>query len=88
MSVTSYIGKLPLEKTKQIHISGARKENGQWRDAHEALSPEDFQLLEWVLGNCDPIVVTLEYFRKKDTLREQILRLQEKITDSTLHSVV
>jgi len=88
MPVTSYIEKLPLEKTKQIHVSGVRKENGQWRDAHEALSPEDFQLLEWILGKCDPIVVTLEYFRKKDTLREQISRLQEIITDSTLHSVV
>lgn len=62
MPLTLYLEKLPLQKAEQIHISGIRKENGRWSDAHEALSPEDFQLFEWILGICNPAVVTLKYF--------------------------
>jgi len=88
MPVTSYIEKMPLEKTEQVHVSGVRKENGRWRDAHEAPSLEDFQLLEWILGKCNPEIVTLEYFRNKDSLREQILHLQDMITNATIQNVV
>jgi uncharacterized protein (UPF0276 family) len=84
LPVTTYIEKLPLDKTEQIHASGVRKENGRLRDAHETMSPEDFQLLEWILGKCNPTIVTLEYYRNKRSLREQILSLQGIINNTTI----
>jgi hypothetical protein len=36
----------------------------------------DYQLLEFVLERSTPQVVTLEYIRRKDALREQLVRLR------------
>jgi len=77
--VRSYIERFPLAKLKQIHISGVRAKNGSIYDAHESLGEEDYQLLKWVLEKSEPQVVTLEYFRDKEALREQLLHLQEII---------
>jgi hypothetical protein len=74
--VHDYIECLPLDKVEQIHVSGARRKNGLLYDAHEPMQEEDYQLLEWVLGKCQPKAVTLEYFREKQALREQLARLR------------
>lgn len=75
--VHAYIESLPLDKVEQIHASGARRKNGLLYDAHEPLQEEEYQLLEWVLQRCQPEAVTLEYFRDKHALGEQLVRLRE-----------
>ena len=77
--VHAYIERLPLDRLAQIHVSGARVKNGRVHDAHESMGAEDYQLLQWVLGICLPQVVTLEYFRQKEPLRQQLLRLKEMV---------
>lgn len=77
--VHAYIERLPLDRLAQIHVSGVRVKNGRIHDAHESMGAEDDQLLEWVLGMSTPQVVTLEYFRQKEPLREQLLRLKEMV---------
>jgi uncharacterized protein (UPF0276 family) len=77
--VRSYLEKLPLERMMQIHVSGIRKQFGRLRDAHESLQEEDYTLLKWVLGKCQPRVITLEYFRDQEPLRKQLSALREII---------
>ena len=77
--VRSYLEKLPLERTMQIHVSGIREQYGRLRDAHESLQEEDYIVLKWLLGKCQPQVVTLEYFREQATLRKQLWALREII---------
>ena len=64
--VRSYLEKLPLERTMQIHVSGIREQYGRLRDAHESLQEEDYIVLKWLLGKSKPLVVTLEYFREQE----------------------
>lgn len=75
LDVHDYINKLPLEKVRQIHISGPRLKDGYLYDAHEDLQDEDYALLACVLAKKKPEVVTLEYFRDQAKLCEQLLRL-------------
>ena len=79
VEVRSYIERLPLDRLVQVHVSGVRVRHGRLHDAHESMGEEDDQLLEWVLGMSAPQVVTLEYFREKEPLREQLLRLKEMV---------
>ncbi|MFH1446377.1 MAG: DUF692 family multinuclear iron-containing protein [Chloroflexota bacterium] len=75
-----YITALPLERVRQVHISGPRQCNGMLFDAHQSLQEEDYSLLAWVLERVQPTWLTLEYFREEiDTLREQLLHLQALI---------
>ena len=76
LDVHRYLGGLPLEKARQIHVSGPRAKGGVLYDAHEVLAEEDYRVLAWVLARCEPEVVTLEYFRDKQRLREQLVRLK------------
>jgi len=75
--VRNYLEKLPLGRTKQVHVSGIRMKNGILRDVHESMQAEDYALLTWVLGRCKPQVVTLEYFREIEKLREQLCCLRD-----------
>ena len=79
LDVHEYLGGLPLEKTRQIHISGPRAKGGTLYDAHEELMEEDYRLLAWVLERSEPEVVTLEYFKGKQRLREQLVRIRDLI---------
>ncbi len=74
-AVHDYLERLPLEKTRQVHVSGPRPREGALFDAHETLAEEDYALLEWVLARSNPEVVTLEYYREKDALKEQLFKL-------------
>jgi hypothetical protein len=75
----NYLRQLPLDRVQQIHISGVRLVNGHLQDAHESMDEEDYKLLRWALENCEPTMITLEYFREPQVLREQILRIREVI---------
>jgi hypothetical protein len=79
LDVRHYLDGLPLQKVRQIHVSGVRQKGGALYDAHEELQDEDYRLLRWVLKRCYPEVVTLEYFREKDSLERQLKCLQELI---------
>jgi hypothetical protein len=80
-----YVSALPLERVRQVHVSGirygpgcrgTRRRRGRWYDAHESMQEEDYALLAWTLDRCRPEVVTLEYFRQEAALAEQIRRLR------------
>ena len=73
--VYDYLGRLPLDKTRQIHVSGPRPRDGILYDAHQPLADEDYNLLEWALAHTQPEVVTLEYYQEKEPLRQQLSRL-------------
>jgi uncharacterized protein (UPF0276 family) len=79
MDVHKYLECLPLQRTRQIHVSGTRYRNGHHYDAHEPLQEHDYDLLEWTLMRTTPEVVTLEYFREHDALRQQLLKLRQLI---------
>lgn len=75
--VRVYLSALPLKKTVQIHMAGVRRQpDGRLYDAHEALTEEDYRLLEWTLERVQPEWLTLEYFREDPSaLLEQLQRL-------------
>jgi uncharacterized protein (UPF0276 family) len=83
LDVFHYLGRLPLERVVQIHVSGPRRRNGLFFDAHEALREEDWAILDWTLARTRPRVVTLEYFRQRRPLREQLVRLHEAVRGSS-----
>jgi uncharacterized protein (UPF0276 family) len=77
MSVEDYLAELPMERVKQLHISGPRLEGDTLRDAHEPLQVEDYELLEYVLSVTKPWAVTLEYSKEERALLEQVQKLRQ-----------
>jgi uncharacterized protein (UPF0276 family) len=77
MDIYDYLDRLPLERVMQIHVSGPRVRNGHLYDAHESLEKVDYTVLEWVLARTGPRAVTLEYFKERETLREQLLCIRD-----------
>lgn len=76
--VEKYLEQLPLEKVKQIHVTGSRRKEGFLYDAHEQLEPYDYDLLGWTLGIIEPEWLTLEYFKEEsDAVYEQVSKLTE-----------
>jgi len=76
MAVEEYILRLPMDRVDQVHVSGPRMRDGRLFDAHEPLQEIDYRLLEFVLAHSKPKVVTLEYTREVDPLREQLISLR------------
>jgi len=78
MSIETYLLGLPLERVREIHVSGVREMEGVLRDAHEPLREADYELLAWVLRRTKPEMVTLEYFRDNQAaLKEMLIRLRQ-----------
>ena len=78
MTVWDYLDRLPLNRVKQIHVSGVRKKNNILFDTHESLQSFDYEILIWALTHTTPEVVTLEYFLDdKNALRNMLLRIHE-----------
>lgn len=78
IDVKVYLARLPLERVRQIHLSGTREVDGVLRDAHEPLQDTDYDLLDWTLRRTKPEMVTLEYFREDETaLKEMLIRLRQ-----------
>ncbi len=77
--VKSYLSDLPLDHVKQIHVSGVGIKDGMLYDGHKTLGKEDYELLAWILDRAEPGVVTLEYFRGKQALQDQLLRLRAMV---------
>lgn len=77
VEVHQYIEQFPIDRIRQIHVSGVREKKGHLFDAHEPMREGDYKLLEWVLGISSPEVVTLEYFREKEPLKKQLVQLRQ-----------
>lgn len=80
--IYDYLQKLPLERTVQIHISGPRVRQQVLQDAHEPMQAEDYQLLEWAMQRTQPQIVTLEYFKDKQALANQLFQLSSILSRS------
>lgn len=77
--IRDYIKQLPLNRIKEIHINGSGFDmNGFPSDTHQAMEIEDYKLLEWVLANSNPSIVTLEYSGKETESEETIIDSLEK----------
>jgi uncharacterized protein (UPF0276 family) len=63
VDVRAYTRALPLQVVRELHVGGPRMvaEDGLLHDRHQELAAEDWALLEWVLGEVSPGIVTLEY---------------------------
>lgn len=66
MDEFDYINSLPLDRLRELHITGLKRVDGGWRD-HMEMSDQDWPVLEWALANiragrwAEPWVVTFEY---------------------------
>ena len=84
MDIYTYLLSLPLERIKQIHAHGPRI--GRWdklEDTHEPMQSIDYELLTWLLERCHPQIVTLEYWKDKTAIREQLYRIREIINQKS-----
>jgi uncharacterized protein (UPF0276 family) len=79
LSIRKYLARLPLERVRQLHISGPRLRDGTLADAHEPLLEEDYLLLEYVLRHTRPQALTLEYHRDEAALHGQLGRLRQML---------
>ncbi len=83
LPIETYLSQLPLDRVRQLHISGPRVRDGVLFDAHAALLDADYALLEWVLQRTKPLALTLEYNREEAELRAELERLRTMLE---LHS--
>ena len=86
--VKGYFSNLPLERMKELHISGSGfDDNGVITDTHNPMRDEDCELLEWVLSRTSPEIVTLEYSgvkgEREETVKENLV-IQLNILDSII----
>jgi uncharacterized protein (UPF0276 family) len=79
LEAQAYVSALPLDRVVQVHVSGPRMQAGRLVDAHQPLQEADYALLGFVLSKTRPRVVTLEYIRERDALRDQLYRLREMV---------
>lgn len=88
MKAKDYIAALPLDRVREIHVSGPVFVAGQGlRDRHRELGEADYALLRWVLARTAPGIVTLEYNSRGEegdsaALTRQLGRLRAIINDS------
>jgi uncharacterized protein (UPF0276 family) len=91
MDAADYLHRLPLERIREIHVSGPGPdpEQGYLKDRHLEMQEIDYELLERVLTVTKPRFVTLEYggtgpmfeWRSEpDVLRRQLVKLREIVT--------
>lgn len=78
--ISAYLTKLPLERVKQLHVSGPRTDRETLFDAHEPLRETDYALLSEVLHKTDVWAVTLEYGKDEDELLGQVRRLRQLLS--------
>ncbi len=61
VSVEKYLESLPLSRMAEIHLAGVSLRVEGVRDTHTKLDEEDYQLLEFILDQTTPGIVTIEY---------------------------
>ena len=80
MTIEDYLAKLPLERVKQLHISGPREKSGILFDAHEPLRERDYKLLKEVLEKTSPWAITLEYKKVEGETLDMLEHIQTIIS--------
>ncbi|MAT42574.1 MAG: hypothetical protein CL609_09550 [Anaerolineaceae bacterium] len=75
MPVDKYLKSLPLQKTREIHISGPRYRGAYLSDVHDTIGENELYWLQWVLDQTQADVVTLEYYRNAHDLAVQLEKL-------------
>ncbi len=50
MDERAYINALPVDRLRELHVTGVRYQNGRWHD-HYALTCDDWSLTSWVFDN-------------------------------------
>jgi Uncharacterized protein conserved in bacteria len=80
MSVHAYLAALPLERMREVHVSGPRwRRGGVLGDAHATLRSEDLALLDVVLHEATPWAVTLEFAGSAAALLGDVAKLATRI---------
>lgn len=90
----TYIGALPLERLRELHLSGtALGDDGLWHD-HQPMAEHDWGLAEWAIERIRtgdwprPLLVTLEYggagpgfenLAEEPILARELLRLRDLV---------
>lgn len=70
-----YIKALPLKSLREVHITGVQLRRAEGlRDTHTMPDEEDFQLLERLLAEARPEIITIEY----GGLPERILNIRQE----------
>lgn len=77
VDATTYLAELPLDRVRQLHVSGPRLAGGVMVDAHEPLRDEDVRLLQEMLWATTPWALTLEYGRDEAELLSQLAVLRD-----------
>lgn len=75
-TIDAYLAGLPLDRVRQLHVSGPRPRDGALHDAHQPLRDGDLDLLRELLSVTAPWAVTLEYGREEGALLEQVATLR------------
>ncbi|MFC4452573.1 DUF692 family multinuclear iron-containing protein [Deinococcus sonorensis] len=76
--VQEYLQQLPLERVREIHVSGPRLEQDGLRDRHQLLSEDDWALLAWTMERAPALTyLTHEYLAEgqPEQLRIELQRL-------------
>lgn len=76
LDLDDYLAALPVERARELHLSGCRVTDGRLSDEHAEMSEEDWRQLEVALGRARPDCLTLEYDGEADALRRQLARLR------------
>lgn len=82
MDIYEYLSALPLASIQQVHVHSPHI--GRWgklADTHDVMQEVDYDLLRWVLVRCRPQIITLEYWKDKSAIREQLQTLREIIDE-------
>lgn len=63
IDIYDYINALPLEKLREVHLSGCTRDSqGVLRANHTYMGEEDYEILDYLLYKCNTIeYITLEY---------------------------
>ena len=77
MTIEDYLADLPLQRVKQLHISGPREKDNVLFDAHEPLLKRDYKILETVLEKISPWAITLEYKKDEGEILDMLERLKQ-----------
>lgn len=77
--IHDYLGRLPLDRIVELHLSSPRRSGPRLDDGHHELLEQDYILLDWVLARCQPRAVVLEYTRDAAKLQEQLTELRRHI---------
>jgi len=83
MSIDEYLSLLPLNRVRQLHLSGPRARDAVLYDAHEPLLKRDYDLLKKVLTKTSPWVITLEYKKLESEALAMLRQIKKIISDAT-----